>query len=1062
MGAWELATSSLSTQDEIRQALLLEYDPKAPTKTLWALSKASWDGNLNAAQRLVRAGARIHHRRYSAVIVAVGQGHIEVVKYLLTAERDLIARLGYSPESLEAADLQARYAETTRLAEAQTFLDDATYNKNIALFESIRKGDLNIVRLLVEHGAEISAHIRGRTPLRMAAKHGHLSIVEYFVDQGTCTNSDISVAKRFAAAQGFVEIVKVLQKSISGLNDLEALSAAAGGGYIQLVELLLETTRETLTHHFLGPSNYNPALHAASAGGYLDIVKMLRQAGADVNAYVGSKENTALQAAIKNDHVHIVKFLIAHGAKENPKAPLHDTSLETAARIGSIETMEVLLNARLPNSAQSSIRNAATEGRLATFERLLRRFSRSDRRSADESEDTDWENWQQITNDLLGQAVRRGWEQIVKSLLSEASIKSRINEHTHLVFNATRQGQTAIVRLFLEAGVNVNRPLLSTLGQPLTTLLHAAVSAGHEDIVRLLLQYDADVDAAHARKKPPLHIACRRGHVEIARLLIDHGANVESISRKGKSAHYYAEMSRNSDLIGLIEQHLDLMASPVARVEHHKVCRAEFNPNFRPSRLVDVRLWRSEGHIQLVCVKTQDADGMPYIALSHRWNQNVKLTSTTSSNFAERLLDIKPDSLPDTFLHTFTVATTLQIEYVWIDSLCIIQDSTDDWSKESALMSKVYRNAYCTISANKLDAGDKGLFHSGLGALARQFSLKTKYEQLELHHRGSIKQRWDDALQTAALQIRGWCLQEREMSPRIIHWTEQEIAWECRVAKATESLPEQMDLDWSKLKTRDKRSWDGLQDMEIKDVYNEWHRTVERYTKMYLTDERDTLPALSGLANVIHSTTQSGYRAGLWADDLQRSLAWHSIERQQSAKRPHYRHARYIAPSWSWAAIHGSVQYSISMEAIYVPPIPLVDEGIAVITHHTTNLSSLDSYGAVESGELHLYGPVVWACSSSARDKYDYAELRCIPGHEAIVCCFDIQAERYDYSLVMCIVLFCDSSDSDGSVAIDAKGVGLALVPVDGRANTYRRVGYVELLNMDLFRVAPKQDIFVV
>lgn len=496
--------------------------------------------------------------------------------------------------------------------------------------------------------------------------------------------------------------------------------------------------------------------------------------------------------------------------------------------------------------------------------------------------------------------------------------------------------------------------------------------------------------------------------------------------------------------------------------EHHKLCGAEFNPTFRPSRLIDVRLWRSEGRVRLACVKTDDTHEMPYIALSHRWNQNVKLTSTTLSNFATRLLEINPHSLPDTFLHTFTVANTLQIGYVWIDSLCIVQDSADDWNKEAALMSKVYRNAYCTISANKIDAGAKGLFYSGLGSLARQFSLKTKYEQLELHHRGNIKQHWDDALQRAPLQIRGWCLQEREMSPRIIHWTEQEIAWECRMAKATESWPAQMGLDWSNLKIKDKRSWDGLQDMHIKDVYNEWHRTVERYTKMYLTDERDTLPALSGLANVIHSKTQSGYQAGLWVGDLQRSLAWHSIERHQSAKKPHYRHVRYIAPSWSWAAIHGSVQYSISMETIYVPPIPLVDDGIAVLTHHETSLSSLDSYGAVESGELHLYGPVVWAVASSARDQYDYAELRCIPGHEAVVCNFDIQAERYDYSLVMCIVLFCDASDLDGSVAIDASGVGLALVPVDSKVNTYRRVGYVELLKMDLFRAAPKQDIIIV
>lgn len=617
MSAWELATSSESTQDEIEQALLLEYDPKMPTKTLWAISKASWDGNLKVVKRLVRAGAKIHHRRYSAIFVAAGQGHIEVVRYLLAVEKGRIENLGYSPESLEAADLHARYSETTRQAEAQASIEDTTYNKNSALFESIRKGDLDMVRLLVEYGAETNAHVRGRTPLRMAAKHGHLSIVQYVVDQGLCTYSDISKAKRLAAAQGFVDIVKVLQKSISGLNDLEALSAAAGRGNTQLVELLLETTHEALARHVLGPSSYNLALHAASAGGHVDVVKTLLQAGADVNGFVGSKENTALQAAIQNEHVHIVRFLISHGAKENPKTPMHSTSLETAARIGSIETIEVLLNARQPKSAESSIRTAATEGQLATFERLLSRLSRSHRRSAGNSEDTGREDWQQIANDILGQAVRQGWEQIVKSLLNEASIKSRIHEHIPLVFNAVRLGRTTIVRLFLEAGTNVNQPLLSTLGQPLATLLHAAVSTGHEDIVRLLIQFDANVDAAHAKKKPPLHLACRRGHVEIARMLIGHGSDVMRLSRKGKSALYYAEMSRNSELIQLIEQHQAKMAGTVV---------ARLVTDTRRLKLDDIVTAQSEFVRRDICSTCQCVASRMWPMVNRLQNHNAKLS----------------------------------------------------------------------------------------------------------------------------------------------------------------------------------------------------------------------------------------------------------------------------------------------------------------------------------------------------------------------------------------------------------------------------------------------------
>lgn len=558
MSAWELASISTTTQDELRQALLQEDDPRAPSKTLWSLSKACWEGDLEVVQRLVRAGAKIHHRRSSAILVAVGRGHADVTQYLLIEEQERIAHLKYRTEHLQEAILQARHTDAARLAEVQSSIEDAKANKNNALFISIRKGDLHLARTLVEHGAEVNSHAGGRTPLRMAARYGHLSIVEFLIDRGLCTTSDLSKATTIAAAQGFVEITKTIKKSRPGLANPEALKAAAGNGHARLVKLLLETNGG-LSHNLLEPRHYSRALYAASAGGHLEVVEILEQAGADVNACVGAEENTALQAAIQNDHEPIVSFLVAHGAKENSKTPLHDTSMETAAKFGSIQTIEALLKAREPDIVQTSIRAAANEGQIALLDRLLSKASMSRHGLADKEADTTWEHREQIANDLLGQAVGRGWEQIVELLISKRSVKDHIHGYTPLVFDATRHGWTAIVQLFLEAGVDVDQPLLSELGSPLTTLLHTAVSGGHEDTVRLLLEHNADPDIAHAGKKLPLLLACRRGYAGIAKLLLEHGASVWKLS-KGKSVEYYAEMSQNANLIRLIAQHQSPMS----------------------------------------------------------------------------------------------------------------------------------------------------------------------------------------------------------------------------------------------------------------------------------------------------------------------------------------------------------------------------------------------------------------------------------------------------------------------------------------------------------------------
>lgn len=99
-----------------------------------------------------------------------------------------------------------------------------------------------------------------------------------------------------------------------------------------------------------------------------------------------------------------------------------------------------------------------------------------------------------------------------------------------------------------------------------------------------------------------------------------------------------------------------------------------------------------------------------YLALSHRWGQARNIT-TTRSNYRAHQGCIRAEELPQTFQDAIRVTRELGLRYLWIDSLCIIQDDAKDWNQEAALMGSIYENAYCTIAAAEAYSDDEGCFY---------------------------------------------------------------------------------------------------------------------------------------------------------------------------------------------------------------------------------------------------------------------------------------------------------------------------------------------------------------
>ncbi|KAF2730557.1 HET-domain-containing protein [Polyplosphaeria fusca] len=273
----------------------------------------------------------------------------------------------------------------------------------------------------------------------------------------------------------------------------------------------------------------------------------------------------------------------------------------------------------------------------------------------------------------------------------------------------------------------------------------------------------------------------------------------------------------------------------------HKSC-GNGTPTVLPKRILDIG--RESRRVFLI--ETCPTTIARYACQSYCWGTSHTVT-TTSATYEQHRAGTDVASLPRTFQDTIAFARSLDLDYLWIDSMCIIQDSIDDWRQEAAKMAQYYSNAYVTLSATMSTNSAGGLFQESPDAT------------LSMHD-----QTW--------IVSRGWIFQERLLSPRVIHFGSTEMYFECNTLSTFT-----------------------------------WHRIVEAYCKLRITVPSDKLPALAGLADQMRNRRHGAkYLAGLWEDSMLVDLLW-SCRPNREGLAPKLESWR--APSWSWASVAGPVRY---------------------------------------------------------------------------------------------------------------------------------------------------------
>jgi len=213
-----------------------------------------------------------------------------------------------------------------------------------------------------------------------------------------------------------------------------------------------------------------------------------------------------------------------------------------------------------------------------------------------------------------------------------------------------------------------------------------------------------------------------------------------------------------------------------------------------PTRLIDI------GDTLRLVESSSVPEHSRYVALSHCWGQlaerNRFCTYKRNLEAHRTCIAASVDQLPRSFRDAVVVARGIGVKYLWIDSLCIVQDDTQDWEHEAKRMEQVFSAAYCTIGASSAHSSAEGFLAPRQPRPCVRLRVQVSSEKdtddgaqrnTQLYICTAIDDFSRD-VEDSHLSRRGWALQERALSRRSIFYTSTQVYWECGAGVHCETL----------------------------------------------------------------------------------------------------------------------------------------------------------------------------------------------------------------------------------------------------------------------------------
>lgn len=312
---------------------------------------------------------------------------------------------------------------------------------------------------------------------------------------------------------------------------------------------------------------------------------------------------------------------------------------------------------------------------------------------------------------------------------------------------------------------------------------------------------------------------------------------------------------------------------------------------------------------------SKDPKSMHYVALSHCWGENPNFLKLTKENQHSLRLGVPIARLTKTFQEAIITAASLEYSFLWIDSLCIIQDLPEDWKRESVTMCDIYKNAAFTIVASAAWSGKEGLFRPQdplsnhpclLGVRVHERNTRVTYAvpaQMDVEKTRRIE------LELCKWNRRGWCLQERALSRRIVFFGESQLHFELKngsgeVVHLKSQGNERAYFESNRLRPESSVARRYSSHM--------WWEFVNSYTQRQLTYRSDRPLAIQGLAASMEGagipmflpTLRSEINlVGTASNDFVAGLLWYVDK--DTTSRPSDETDNY--PTWSWLSVDGVI-----------------------------------------------------------------------------------------------------------------------------------------------------------
>lgn len=378
-----------------------------------------------------------------------------------------------------------------------------------------------------------------------------------------------------------------------------------------------------------------------------------------------------------------------------------------------------------------------------------------------------------------------------------------------------------------------------------------------------------------------------------------------------------------------------------------------------PTRLLDVG---SLDDIHLVdCRGDTNFSEWKYVALSHCWGSPDRPPlQTTKSSLDERSRHIPFETLPKNYQDAITITRGLGLEFLWIDSLCIIQDSIIDWEQESMRMHEVYRNSYLTVIAASGSSCHDGFLDLKPGPRVRLRYQSSTYPSNKGSYFLCYVHDAKEDVERSQWNTRGWTFQEHMFSGRKLYLTAHGFSYWCSHCVASAKYPDPFKLrnpPGTRLPLSDYRFLQIRLPENYSTFFRGWISIVNIYSGRTLTNPKDRLLALSAMAKSYSGAAAGRYKyiAGLWSVSLHLWLLWRCKNvppNYDLGDRLHQATSdEFVAPSWSWASQSQYVEFDIAEK---------FRAGCCAvkIAEAAVDVDGSNPYGRVKNGSLRVLGEV--------------------------------------------------------------------------------------------------------